>query len=800
MAMMHGVILGIGALLLAVPVLLHLLMQPKPKLITFPAMRFVQQMQRTNQRSLQLRHWLLLALRCLLLLAVAAAFARPSTSSAAFGDWLGVGAGLVLAGLCGLLLAFALIGNKPANLPLAAVVGVILLIALLWTGYALIAATGKSRGNLLTDRQTPVAAAVIVDASPSMQYRFENATLLQKAQQEGRWIIEQLPRESRIAVIRNDGQSPFFSVDPGAARKRLNVMETSYAEQPLPETIESAIEFLKDTAEERKEIYVLSDLTAAGWLSSGQTLRQLLEDHQDISLYLIDVGVEEPNNLALDQLELQSSSVPAQGAVALTARVRAVGPGGSVVTRLVLEQPDPSRPVRRDGKTLLPEEFWSRASTVELSPNGEASVNLALQDNFEPGIHHGWLELEASDSLAVDNRLYFTVEVRPAWKVLVCHPDNVNPGNLVDALAIGEDESGALYDVKVIPQRELAQEFLDDYNAVFLLDPGPVSDPLWKILETWVAGGGGLGIFLGPNAGSGSQPDGSFQSEAAAAVLPGRAERLWRSRGEEATGDPIVLAPENLVHPVLKPFRPWETLGIWQPFPVYRHWELEAVSDPQVEIIARFNNGIAALLERRIGEGVVVCMTTPVTEPANRSIAGRQIWNDLFNSAGGEVWPAWLLVTSVSAWLSSGTRDRLNLVSGQTATLHNDRDSMPVEYRLFSPRDEEPVRVMASDNLLRYKFTDVPGTYRLKGQFEGPVLRGFSVNLPAAATDLQRLPAEQLDRILGEDRYQLANQREELQNQQGMTRMGQEFYPILALAMSLVLALELIMSNRFYKK
>ena len=71
----------------------------------------------------------------------------------------------------------------------------------------------------------------------------------------------------------------------------------------------------------------------------------------------------------------------------------------------------------------------------------------------------------------------------------------------------------------------------------------------------------------------------------------------------------------------------------------------------------------------------------------------------------------------------------MNLLTGQTAVLQNDRDAMPVEYRLFSPRDEEPLRVIASDNSVRYKFTDMPGTYRLKGQLNGPVTRGFSVNL-----------------------------------------------------------------------
>ena len=67
-------------------------------------------------------------------------------------------------------------------------------------------------------------------------------------------------------------------------------------------------------------------------------------------------------------------------------------------------------------------------------------------------------------------------------------------------------------------------------------------------------------------------------------------------------------------------------------------------------------------------------------------------------------------------------------------------------------------------------------------------------------TNLTRVDLDDLTNMLGEDRFQLAREREELVRQQGTTRLGQEFYPVLALSLGLLLALELIMSNRFYKK
>src|SRR5438093_12106914 len=76
MTFVHPFLLG-GLLLVGIPVLIHLIMQQKPKRLPFPAFRFLLQRHRTNQRRLRLRHLLLLALRILLIAAICLAIARP---------------------------------------------------------------------------------------------------------------------------------------------------------------------------------------------------------------------------------------------------------------------------------------------------------------------------------------------------------------------------------------------------------------------------------------------------------------------------------------------------------------------------------------------------------------------------------------------------------------------------------------------------------------------------------------------------------------------------------------------------
>ena len=63
MTFLHVAMLG-GAALVAVPIVLHLIMRQQPRIAEFPALRFIKLREQSNRRRLQLRHLLLLLLRC----------------------------------------------------------------------------------------------------------------------------------------------------------------------------------------------------------------------------------------------------------------------------------------------------------------------------------------------------------------------------------------------------------------------------------------------------------------------------------------------------------------------------------------------------------------------------------------------------------------------------------------------------------------------------------------------------------------------------------------------------------------
>ncbi|HRP64091.1 MAG TPA: BatA domain-containing protein, partial [Phycisphaerales bacterium] len=71
-----------GAAAMAIPILIHLLSRQRRKPIEWAAMRFLLEAIRKHKRRLQLQQILLLATRCLIVLLLGAALARPILSQA----------------------------------------------------------------------------------------------------------------------------------------------------------------------------------------------------------------------------------------------------------------------------------------------------------------------------------------------------------------------------------------------------------------------------------------------------------------------------------------------------------------------------------------------------------------------------------------------------------------------------------------------------------------------------------------------------------------------------------------------
>lgn len=794
MAMANPLLLG-GLILIGIPILLHLVMRQQPKHLVFPAIRFLQQRRESNRRKLQLRHWLLLLLRCLLIAALVMALTRPSARKAEFGNWIIVGTVVVLAVLLGIIAAYAFASrNRLLGGIFSGASAVMLLVASVVALLTLKSGTSLAIG----DREAPVAAVIVIDNSPRMLYRQANKTRLALAKETALWLADEFPADSQISIVDSRRGEPFFSVDVAAAKKRIESLQPSSLHQRLPKVLSKSLRLARESENARKEVYVLTDMTRSAWSSDvASRLKQQLNRADGISLYVIDIGASEARNVSLGKIELPASSIPRNGELSLNVDVQRLGPAASRSVVMRLEKPDLRRPIRRDGKTLVPESHWTQTKTVELSDNGSAKVNFQIA-GLEPGVHQGTVELVGSDALSIDDRRYFTVEVKDAWPVLIVAPEGVNTSVLHEALApYALRKSGqARFQCTIEQQANLGSIRPADYAAVFLLDPKPMTPPLWEALADYAEDGGSLAIFLGPNASRSNRPNKLFNEKNAQSVLPGLLANIWRTAGD------VYLTPKNYQHPIMSEFRKIASTVPWNRYPIHRHWELranESTGDSELNVILAYSNNMPALIERRIGRGTAFTMTTPISETARPE--GRKRWNDL---TLGNALPYFILVNEICDYLVESGNHQLNYLVGQSAVLPNDPDRYPEQFQLFTPsrstgKDEPPKTVRSDDGRIVYRFTEEPGAYRLKGSRGGPVVRGFSVNLPPEESDLKRIDREQLDQLLGPDRYQLASNREEINRGQGEARVGREFFSLLILAAVLFLAMEHLLANRFYQ-
>lgn len=769
-----------GGVLVAIPILLHLMMRQRPKQLVFPALRFVQQRRIANERRLQLRHWLLLALRCAVLGLFALALARPTVASAALSGWVAAGllwgACLMVAGLAVVSLSRGL--SRLATGGLAGVAVLLLVASLFAAGRAIY---GKS--PVLGDQQAPVAAAIVLDTAPRMQYRQHNKTRLAAAQEIAHWLVSQFPADSEVAIL-DSRAGGGFAVDRAAAEKSLERLRPVGTPRPLVESLSNAIELLKPKPQQRKEVYVLTDLTAAAWKSQFEDdLKKLLTQQPGILLYVIDVGAEQSKNFALADLSLSGEVLAAGGDLTIEAVVTASGVGGTRSVELLVDELDPTLPTIREGKVVLPKTTLRGSQTAQLEPGGSARVRFTVR-GLAAGVHQGLVRLVGEDGLALDDMRHFAVEVQEAWPLAVVSPADVSPWYLTEIEKSEVRARGSSrFRMELLDQPRLATQELTDFRAVVLLDPGPLTPDEWTKLGKYCEAGGGLAAFLGHHA----EPPLSFQDAAAVAVLGGKLTRQTRTGGE------VFLAPRSFSHPILAGFREQQTSIPWDRFPVFFHWNLDDLG-AAARTVLPFSNGRPAVIENRVGRGRVLVMTTPISEPPEP--VGRQSWNEL--TSGEDAWPCFMLVNEMLDYLVKSGQARLNVLAGETVVLPNDPAIYPERYQLFTPL-EQPQDVLATGGQVTVRFTDNPGAYRLRGQKGGPVIRGFAVNLAADASDLSRLPRERLEELLGQGRYQLAKSREEIDRAVGNDRLGSEFYPLLVTLLAVALGLEHVLANRFYR-
>lgn len=699
--------LAAGAALAAVPVILHLVLRQKPKHLIFPALRLIQARHLSNRRKLRLRHLLLLALRMLVIMLMALALARPVVRSAGF----------------------------------------------------------------ISDQEAPVAATLVFDTSLGMQYRHENETRLERAQHIARELLPKLPERSEVAVLDSAGGPALFQIDFNAVRGRIEGLEPAAGRQEIADSVVEALKLLEASPQLRRELYLFSDLARPGWQDSGAEIQALAERIDNLSVYVLNVGVEEPMNFSVSSLVPSAQVLPRNSELQLRVTVEAAGTGGKRTVELYLD----------DGRGQ--EEPQKRGQhQVELSA-GEASEVVFAMSGLGGPVHQGYVQLLGGDPLPFDDVRYLTLEVRPAMRVLIVADPPDDAFYWREALAPQEMllEQRTRWIPETVRPDRLAEKVLDSYAAVCLVNVRQLSRETWEQLARYVTDGGGLAVLPGSDV----QPD-AYNTPAAQRVLPGR----FSASANPAR--PVYLNPANYSHPVLAWFRKEEG-GDMPLLPVRRYFPVQLDGSTSTEVMA-YDDSAPALVERRLGKGRVLLLTTSVDYDPSRSENDR--WNELPTG-----WSFVALADRIMLYLSGSTGQKLNYEAGESVVLSLEPGVRLADYVLVPPDGREFRRTAdPNQSSLLVTGTDQLGHYRIRGgSTSAGFQKGFSVNPSPEESTLTPVAPEELERLFGPDRLHVVSNAAGLERAVGEARVGREVFPLLVLLVVVMLAAEQWLANRFYR-
>ncbi len=237
---------------------------------------------------------------------------------------------------------------------------------------------------------------------------------------------------------------------------------------------------------------------------------------------------------------------------------------------------------------------------VSVEPNSSASVTFAP---FTPAAKNtrGTVRI-AADKLPLDNAFNFVVSPKEALRIIIAErpgaPRDVSL-YLSRALALGETPP---FDIAT---RSIDAVSTDDLQrtSVVILNDAPVAQLTAERLGAFVARGGGLLIALG--------------SRATWPAATGPADILGATPGQpidRTTGQAARLGALEYGDPIFEPFRAPRS-GDFSGARFYSYRAVTPAKDAQ--ILARFDDGAPALIERRVGNGRVLVWTSSLDLQGN---------------------------------------------------------------------------------------------------------------------------------------------------------------------------------------
>ncbi|WP_298863224.1 hypothetical protein, partial [uncultured Gimesia sp.] len=406
--------------------------------------------------------------------------------------------------------------------------------------------------------------------------------------------------------------------------------------------------------------------------------------------------------------------------------------------------------------------------------------------NINQKITQGELRITSSDPYLPDDVRYFTIAAYPPPEILIISPDQNSARLWSDALApkslIALKKNR--FQCKVAPLNAIDSLPIEKYSAIYFINVTSMPATTWQKLTEYTEKGGGLCLILGSDGDAPESMIISFNSEAAQKILP--VELL----GSLKFIPPEFLDLENNQHSLFSYFQNLGGTGELSSMEVTRFWRVDPVNQGQV--LARYTDSrhSPAIVEQSLGRGKVIVLTTGIDDYS---------WSQLLFAR----WSYLAFADQLTRYLIHARSNRTNYLAGDIASYQWPSSAENLTSFLLRTPDLKQLRVdvQPGKQQISVPETTVAGHYQLidNSSNQTEFSTGFSINSSPGESDFQPITVEELNQLLGMERYSLARNTEDLKRTIRTGRLGVEIFPLLATLLLLFFCLEHFTANFFYE-
>jgi hypothetical protein len=545
-----------GLALAAIPIIIHILNRRRYRRLNWAAMEFLLAAHKRSAKRLRIEQFLLLVMRCLIILLLGLGMARPFLSP---GSTLGL-------------------GQTRHHL--------VLLI-----------------DNSLSTSVPGVAAGTVFD--------FIKSTALN--------VVDSLPSGDTVTVCPLASPAALAleggSYDRQLAREQIEAIEPTFRGTDLVGGFRLTKETLQrsEIPPSNHAVFIFTDNLRAAWLAglsddgrteSASAIQQAAELAGRSRLIIVQASPSVRDNLSIEEFAPEA---------------RLVGTLLPTPLRFSIANHS-QRPVRGGRvQILLNGQIARELEAPDLAPGARSVLRFRLQFE-EAGEQNLQAILTGADNdaLSADNRRYLTLDATEAAHVLLVDGKPAarrfesQCGYLATALAPGRKRQAAhqIYP-RLITDAELTTEVFGDYGMIALCNVRRLAPDVWSRLREFVEGGGALMVFLGDNV-LVDHYNGIGFAEGSGVLATSVGPRAMEDQIEPSAF--ALFSRENLTHPVMADFASHAAGSLFLAR-THQYYKLgvpgpEDREAPAVRTLLDFQNGDAAIVERLIGEGTSLLVAT----------------------------------------------------------------------------------------------------------------------------------------------------------------------------------------------